>query len=703
MNMRFFLVVALAAACCLPASGQDFDRYQTLLPQGIVPKDFTDRSTDKFTQELNSMSTTGKRRDRQNRKKFYLESTFSVDEFLGSGNVLFNDEVSMYLSCVLAEIVKPYPELQSKVRVYAVKSAMANAFTTNNGIIFVNLGLLARLDNEAQLAFILAHEVVHYQKKHVINKYVTNIEIERARGDYHKLSRESKGFAKSSYSKELESEADLGGADIYAQTGYSKDTVHKVFDILNLADFPLSWAPFDYHNLESSRYQFPDSLYSKTVSAVQADENYNDTLRSHPNIRKRKEAIAGRFSKGGKGDYYKVSRSWFDKSRKIARFELCRSYLLEHRYVEALILAQNLQRQDPGSVYLRETMAKALYGLGKDHIRFSTQRKEESWAGEPARLLGFFNRLDGFEVAVAAICQLYRVHEAAPGNEEIRLMLHDLIRTLSAEEKDLEKRFLRSAADKPMTDLDHPYTQYAFLDFKNTGAFFDMFDKQVAAGKKQPKVVKTRHARRAERNKPRKPLNVTKVVVVNPMYKKLNVRKREKVRYAEAEEVLVNIDDEIRLVAGKVGMKVDVVNPNTVSSSKVGIMQANSILNDWFEEQVRFDENERVSPVYNEVAALAETYKTEHFLWMGTLTVTHKPMGRGFLIAGSFFPPAIAPLYATLFVLSRGTTLYFGLVLNVRTQAVELVDLRQMQMRDTRYLLQSNMYNTLLKLKKARQ
>lgn len=696
------MIVALVAASCVLTRAQDFNHYKTLLPQGLVPRDFTDRSADKFATAVTDIERNkeSRRREKKSHKKFYLESTFSVDEFLASGNVLFNDEVSLYAASVLEEILKPYPELQHKIRVYAVKSAVPNAFTTNNGIIFVNLGLLARLDNEAQLAFILAHEVVHYQKKHAINKYVTNVEIERSKGNYRKLSTDGKEFAKSTYSKELESEADLGGADIYLKTSYSKDSVHKVFDILKLADFPLSWMTFDRHRFESGSYVFPDTLIAKTVKEVYAEEDYDDSQSSHPNIKKRKEAITGKFGNGGNGDSFKISRSWFEKVRKTARFELCRTYLIDHRYLDALTLSLSLQQEDPASSYLRETVAKALYGLAKDRLILDSRHVEESWAGEPARLATFFNRQSGYEISVMAIRHLYKCLEETPDNAEISLMLNDMLYTLAEAESDLAKYFVRKASDKEIAELKHPYTQYAFLDFKDSDAFFKVFDKQVARAKRDD-TVKT--SRKKKKKAARSTLlNVDKIVVVNPMYRKVDTRKKQKVRHIESEEVLVNIDEKIRGVADKLDMKVDIINPNNLSSSKVSVLQSNSILNDWIDEQLRSEYDTRVSPIYNEVVALADSYKTDHFVWMGELTLTYRSHGRGFFVVGSLMFPAATPVFATLFAAPRGMTLYFGLVFNVRTQAAELVDIRRMWSRDTAVLLQSNMYYTLFKLKKVR-
>ncbi len=696
--MRRYLAVVLVAACCVLTNAQDFNHYKTLLPQGLVPKDFTELSASKFATEVTNMSAAKNRRDRKNKKKFYLESTFSLDEFLTSGNVLFNDDITLYIADVLAEILKPYPELQGKIRVYTVKSAIPNAFTTNNGIIFVNLGLLARLESEAQLAFVLAHEVVHYQKKHVINRYVTNIDIDRSK-DYRKLSREAKMFAKSSFSKELEMEADLEGAEIYNKSVYTKDSIQNVFNVLKYADLPLSWVYFNKRYYESGKYIFPDILVVRKVDPIKAVEDYNDTLYSHPNIRKRREAIAVKFHNAKGGKHFRLAKTIFDKNRKLARFELCRIYLLEHRHIDAILLATSLQEEDPKSAYLKQTVAKALYGLSKDVLNDHFEFKKQEWSGDPQRLGIFFERQSPYEISVLAIRHLYKCLEEEPENREIAVMLNDAIRSFAKEEYDLEKKFLRNASDKEIADLRYPYTQHAFTGFKNNAAFFEIFDKQLALAKKDSDG---NSFRKKKKRKEKKLLNVDKVVVVNPMYKKIDTRKRQKMRHIESEEVLTQIDQKIWDAAGRLNMKADIINPNNLSSARVNVMQSNSILNDWIDEQMRF-EDARVSPIYNEIIALADTYKTDHFVWMGEFTMTRKRGGKFFLVAGSVITPAIAPLLGTMAFTPKGSTLYFALAFNVRTQALELVDVRAMKMRDTHSLLQSNIYYTLFQLKKVKQ
>lgn len=692
-----WLLVSTAAWC------QDFNNYQPLLPKGLVPHDFTDRSADKFAEEVSQMEAS-KRRERKSKTKYYLESTFGIDQFLGSGNVLFNDDVSMYLANVLAEILTPYPELQQQMRVYAVKSPVPNAFTTGNGMIFVNLGLLARLENEAQLAFALAHEVVHYQRDHALTKYITGVNIDRAKGDYRKLSLQAKDFAKSSFSRELEMEADSGGAIIYRKSAYTKESIGEVFDILRVADYPLGWALFDKSYFEYDQYVFSDSLLPTSVKTTYEDkDDVNDALRSHPNIKKRKELVLSRYTNGGKtGIRFKVSENSFFKAQKLARYELCRTFLITHNYLEAMVLALSLQHEDPDAAFLQETVAKALYGLAKDLFENQMLGEEPSeWAGEPARLAGFIRNLSNYETAVLALRELNKCLDKAPDNKELQLMIYDLLYDLEVEDGNIARGFLRDPDQEKIDGKIYPYTQYAFLDCGNRETFFNTLDEAVAAVAKDKKEAAAKSRRRKKKKEKKEPLNVSKVVVVSPYYRKIDTRRKQKVRHIESEEVLTHIDQKIWDAASELGMKADIINPNNLTSAKVEVIRSNSLLNDWMYEQMQSNEV-RVSPIYNEINALGEQYGTEHFVWMGQLTLTRTTRNKGWLIIVSAAVPAFAPMGATLLATPRGRTLYYALAFNVRTQGAEVVDMRYMKMRDTQYLLRSNIYYTLFQLKKGK-
>ena len=53
------------------------------------------------------------------------------------------------------------------IQTYIIKDADVNAFTPGGGYLFVNAGLIAAMENEAQLATVLAHEIGHIDRGHI--------------------------------------------------------------------------------------------------------------------------------------------------------------------------------------------------------------------------------------------------------------------------------------------------------------------------------------------------------------------------------------------------------------------------------------------------------------------------------------------------------------------------------------------------------
>ena len=147
--------------------------YTGLKSRGEIPEDFTKVTLDKIkdAKSNNQKETLGSRKEKS---KFYEMSNFGVDQLLQSGMVCFNDTISRYVENVLEEIRFANRSIPLDIRVYTVKSTVVNAFTTDQGIIFINTGLLAQLENEAQLAFILCHEIVHYTEKHIMEGFYCN-------------------------------------------------------------------------------------------------------------------------------------------------------------------------------------------------------------------------------------------------------------------------------------------------------------------------------------------------------------------------------------------------------------------------------------------------------------------------------------------------------------------------------------------------
>ena len=92
------------------------------------------------------------------------------DEYLlrTSEEVIRDPDLQHYLEGVLCRVV---PDHCADIRLYVVPSSMLDAYMQPNGAMVLFTGLLLRVENEAQLAAIMGHEVAHYTKRHGMQRY----------------------------------------------------------------------------------------------------------------------------------------------------------------------------------------------------------------------------------------------------------------------------------------------------------------------------------------------------------------------------------------------------------------------------------------------------------------------------------------------------------------------------------------------------
>lgn len=151
-----------------------------------------------------------------------------------SGQIYDDPELEAYMQTVLERL---YPELAETIRVRALKSPILNAFALPNGSLYVHIGLLARMDNEAQLATLLGHEAGHFVYKHSVRQQY-NIKSATAFATtsailgiplFGDLAAISSIYG---YSRDLEREADRVAYDRITAAGYDVRESVKLFEHL---------------------------------------------------------------------------------------------------------------------------------------------------------------------------------------------------------------------------------------------------------------------------------------------------------------------------------------------------------------------------------------------------------------------------------------------------------------------------------------
>jgi predicted Zn-dependent protease len=155
-----------------------------------------------------------------------------LNGILARSGVIHEDAaLTAYVQTVMDRL---FPEFKGHIRVTLLKAPHLNAFALPDGQIYVNLGLLARFHNEAQLATVLAHEGVHYTNRHGLQGQ-KNLKDNAALATFGaalgipilpQLLAISSVFG---FSRELESEADMGGYQRLTQAGYEVREAPAVF------------------------------------------------------------------------------------------------------------------------------------------------------------------------------------------------------------------------------------------------------------------------------------------------------------------------------------------------------------------------------------------------------------------------------------------------------------------------------------------
>lgn len=183
-----------------------------------------------------------------------LEQVNLLDRrFEREGMVLEDETVSTYLNRVGKSLLPRGLNLENVTwRFRALRDPEPNAFALPNGSIYVSTGLLALLDNESQLAAVLAHELTHVMRRHSYlqnrsnrKKFLT-MNIIAAVGAY-----APGGVAGAvitivtmvapfivmatifGYSRDLEREADLKGIELMLHAEYPPEEMVKMLKLLS--------------------------------------------------------------------------------------------------------------------------------------------------------------------------------------------------------------------------------------------------------------------------------------------------------------------------------------------------------------------------------------------------------------------------------------------------------------------------------------
>ncbi|MBB2485492.1 M48 family metalloprotease [Mitsuaria sp. WAJ17] len=220
------------------------------------------------------------------------------------------------------------------LRVYPVRTPFFNASMAPNGMLQIWSGLLLRVDNEAQLAAVLGHEIGHYLQRHTLQR-VRDLKDKAAASAFiglfglaGALGQLALAASVQSFSRDHEREADIIGLQLMHEAGY---------------DLREAWKIWDYVGLE--------------MAAGQGGASSERSLfASHPPSAERSEKLRQLAAACGGG---LVGQEAFEQRLAPHRFSLMEDELKRGQYGMSLVLLDKLLNRHPRSADLYFFRAEA--------------------------------------------------------------------------------------------------------------------------------------------------------------------------------------------------------------------------------------------------------------------------------------------------------------------------------------------------------
>lgn len=260
------------------------------------------------------------------------------------------------------------------------RTSVPNAVCVGEGTYFVTTGLFSVIENQAQLAAALAHEMAHYELNHMKPLLETNLRIEKMTANQAAQVRKGKTSveaiiqirhqlsAASRFSRAMEMEADSLGFIYFRNSGFYEPDFVRMLTMLEMGDSLRDLSIEDrFAPLRFSKYPFKDFWLAKrpSIYAKRRSDYFMpyDSLRTHPEFNDRRARISALAT--STGNQYFESRSEFDYAKARARLESIEASFQFRRLDICLYETLGELHNTKGSSYLLSVVGKVFLKLYK--------------------------------------------------------------------------------------------------------------------------------------------------------------------------------------------------------------------------------------------------------------------------------------------------------------------------------------------------
>jgi chaperonin cofactor prefoldin len=235
----------------------------------------------------------------------YIKGNFDINA------ILTDPSAVAYINGLTRKILANNPALQKlNPRVLLYKAWWPNASSMGEGTVYVNIGIVYKFLNEAQLAFVLCHELAHLYLNHgniAINKYVNTVYDDEFQKELKKIAKQSYeknkrlkelektiAFSSKRHSREKESEADSMALEFMKNTEFDireAKTALAMLDSIDQDKYNIEPPLQKYFNdqafpFKSSWVKEEEAFFGGATATIK-DKKLLDSLKTHPDCSQR--------------------------------------------------------------------------------------------------------------------------------------------------------------------------------------------------------------------------------------------------------------------------------------------------------------------------------------------------------------------------------------------------------------------------------
>ena len=381
-------------------------------------------------------------------------SAYIINMATEENEYIFGTPANEYIETIFRNLLTANPQFDAaSTRLFLSRDMAPNASCFGEGTLVLNVGLLRRLKNESQVAFVLAHELAHLQNNHVNNAIVDHIEVRNDPATQKEIERILKmkynrnkaglsmlkniNYDSSRHSRLHESEADEIALEILSKAGYDVGEAVETMNVLHKVDrekytkeidvqreFNRELYPFQPEWLEDDN---PLSIFFEEDSNEKVLDIPEDSLKTHPKTLERAKKIKSKLGDYPSGEISLQPVSKHDEAVTQADFDYVLSAYHYKMYGYAIYQALQLKEKYPDHPFLVGIVG-ACMGEMVEAIDDHEQGKvlahtSPEFIDNFNQLLTFLNNLSMKEMANVSYQYVRTYRESAKENEALAYAL----------------------------------------------------------------------------------------------------------------------------------------------------------------------------------------------------------------------------------------------------------------------------------------